>query len=237
MTRQPIDNSQFTDALSTDKTNDSASFEVERGLLRLERKKNPDNNLSNTDNKSNINSIPPTYKILQKTPSKFVSSNLLIIPKKDLVNNIVILDLLADLYSQLLDYNLVINPMSELYLIINLITAQYMASTKKWFPENFNGLNNSLNKSEHEKILTLRKSLNFDDLEGNQDFENESMDCNNLSNDISHLNIKDEVEKSVMNEKNKNDNFTEFNENDNKFIIKRYFESPHNCVYFAIKVL
>lgn len=153
------------------------------------------------------------------------------------MNNIVILDLLADLYSQLLDYNLVINPMSELYLIINLITAQYMASTKKLFPENFNGLNNSLNKSEHEKILTLRKSLNFDDLEGNQDFENESMDCNNLSNDISHLNIKDEVEKSVMNEKNKNDNFTEFNENDNKFIIKRYFESPHNCVYFAIKVL
>lgn len=141
ITRPSIINPHFMQASPiTDKSHDNISFNAERELLKKERQ--------NNDFES-----PTKFKLLPKTPSKCTQPGLVIVPEKDLVEDSLVLDKLASLYSSLLDHNMVVNPMTEFFYLINLITACYKDIKKA--------------RNQEMKNTTagnLRKSLNFDNL-------------------------------------------------------------------------
>ncbi|XP_012280996.1 uncharacterized protein LOC105700032 [Orussus abietinus] len=113
-------NPQFLEALASDKLSDKISFEEERCLLRLERQKQPKNVLPNENNNRDT-----LCQVMPKFSSKRKSSVSLEVPNLELVDNVKILNLLVKLYCGFISNGFVANPMSELYFIISLITAQF----------------------------------------------------------------------------------------------------------------
>ena len=112
-------NPTFVEAPSTDKSQEEITFEAERNLLKLERKKQP---LSAT--------VPETSKVEQKL-SKKSDKQQTVVPCLDLVENVESLNTLAVIYIGILDRNLMTNPMTELYFLVMLLTSQYKPSTSK----------------------------------------------------------------------------------------------------------
>lgn len=263
-------NPMFVNVSPIDKSIDNESFQVERGLVKMERQKQPDNitnanTISNTNTDTNAVNEPPKYKILPRTPKKVVQSGSIIIPNKELVEKKNVLDILSEMYSGFLDHNLIVNPMRELYYIIQLITVQYtnntqqILSTVQKMREHNNTKSNNESTDEKRHLSALRKSLNFDDFvesenkEKKNDEENNS-ECDKSYNELGCLNLVDDV-KENLNEINaklqnfsvtkssdeitdnvkKNINFEEIDITEN--CVKLYLDTPHNCVYFSTSVL
>lgn len=251
-----------------DKSIDNESFQVERGLIKMERQKKPENvslQNNNEQKKSIDDKNQSNLKIIQSTPSKKLQLNSIIItPNKALVENVEILNVLSKLYSYFLDHNLILNPMTELYFIIQLITVQYTNDCNNTLTleknvetiseinnENFNGLKKNLSM--------LKRSLNFDDLiEKNSDIVEDSDDdelINDKSlNDCYSLNVTNATEEhlndvnnklklisveesktEIINNLNDDERFKVFD--DVKNYVKINLATPHNCVYFSTQVL
>lgn len=119
ITRPETKNPQFLEAQTTDKSEES-TFEAERELLKLERQRQP-----------KIDTLPEVSSIQEQKGSKLMEVPLAVTsvtPKLSLVDEVVILDKLADLYGNLIRRNLVPNVMTELYFIMTLITSQFKGS-------------------------------------------------------------------------------------------------------------
>ena len=260
-------NPQFVNVSPIDKSTDNESFQVERGLVKMERQKKPETINKITD--KNSSEEQTQIKILQRTPSKVIKTGSVIIPNKELVENSQVLDVLAELYSSFLDNNLIVNPMSELYFIIHLISIQYTNSTVQC-PSTVKNINekveydkdegNNLSSDIKTNVSILRKSLNFDDFDENKanetiksnDEDNTSfnkssdeLECSDLAEDVEEdLNqINSKIKEITLNKNSgKNIDITIETEKKELDIIKNcvkpyYLGTPHNCVYFATQVL
>ncbi|XP_053595302.1 codanin-1 isoform X2 [Microplitis demolitor] len=206
--RPRIVNPQFVETQPNDKLNEMSSFEIERGLLKLERQKQP-----------KIDVITEVTSQELKCVIKPKSSSF-VVPKLELVENIKVLDILAKLYSCLLSKNLILNPMSELYFIISLITFQY-----------------KLPEDEDKSLITVENKQNnnlssLDELKINLGVSDVVEDSSEISDDNNkaQLNKKDDFE-SVLDESTDSKKI-ELSQNE-----KNYFSTAHNCIYFATAVL
>lgn len=211
VSRPATQNPQFVNVSPIDKTVDNESFQVERGLVKIERQKKPEV-VANTNANVADEQNQPKYTILSRTPSKVAKPGSIIVPSKALVQNIEILDILAELYSGFLDHNLVVNPMTELYLIIQLITTQYTNSAQQLpstakklvLKESDNDQESNCSLGDAKKNLSmLRKSLNFDMLDENDAEENvklvekDNLQCNNSLDKLECLALVDEKNKNL----------------------------------------
>ncbi|XP_014210069.1 codanin-1 [Copidosoma floridanum] len=259
-------NPQFVDVPPIDKSADNESFQVERGLIKIERQKKPEPCLDdNKDTKKDLTDEKneSRWKRFPRTSQKTIKPVVTITPNRTLVENIEILNVLAEVYSGFLDHNLVLNPMTELYFIIYLITVQYTNTEKlkslvKQSTEDKieNDSLNSLKKSSS----SLRKSLNFDSLSDNtldnnikNDMENKVQDnkflqdcdsinlasmardnLNMLDNKVKLMTVS-ETDDSKVNDARDNRNLEGSESTDN--YVEKNFNNPHNCVYFSTQVL
>ncbi|XP_058792806.1 codanin-1 [Phymastichus coffea] len=258
-------NPQFVNVPPIDKPADNDSFQLERGLVKIERQRKPEiiSNTNLTDEQSQ-----PKCKILLSTPKKSIST---IIPDKTLVENIQALNLLAELYSGFLDNNLVFNPMTELYFLINLITSQYknvkVLSITNIEQQLQHSCVESMKNCTYDKneLLASKKVLNFDDLEendalsSNDKINNDSLcdnksitelGCSSLIDDTDDTKKNFNLINKVLHGLDMNNDQTTNNKNDiHKNIeaikepdvavdyVQLYLNSPHNCVYFSTQVL
>lgn len=170
-------NPQFMNVPDIDKSVDNESFRIDWGIVKIENQKKPEiiSNSSAVDEQ-----MQPKWKILQRTPNKMNIPTSIVIPDNTLVENIQVLNSLAELYSGFLDNNLVFNPMTELYFIVNLITNQYKdnlkqkSSIKNNVEEKSQDCKNGYIKDckyDTKELSALKKSLNFDDLIETEDLE------------------------------------------------------------------
>ncbi|KAF7988183.1 hypothetical protein HCN44_007677 [Aphidius gifuensis] len=134
ITRPVIKNPQFYSAEPTE--NNIASFETERELLKLERQRQIDVPITDTSN------------IEQKCLITQTKTSTIILAKIELVDEIKSLDILANIYGQLISNNLVPNPMSELYFIITLITSQFKNTDSHTNSDSFNKLKENMGCQE-----------------------------------------------------------------------------------------
>ncbi|XP_015123289.1 codanin-1 [Diachasma alloeum] len=117
ISRPETKNPQFSEAQTTDKSEEIKTFEAERELLKLERQRQP-----------KVDSVSEIPNVQEQKTTKLMgihSSVSAVAPKLSLVNNVMAVDKLADLYANLIRRNLVPNVMTELYFIMTLITSQY----------------------------------------------------------------------------------------------------------------
>ncbi|XP_001601592.1 codanin-1 [Nasonia vitripennis] len=270
VSRPFMQNPQFVNVSPIDKSVDNESFQVERGLVKMERQKKPENTtnentMSNTNTYTSAVNEPPKYKILPRTPRKVVQSGSIIIPNKESVDNENVLVILAEMYSGFLDHNLIVNPMRELYYIIQLITVQYtnntqqILSTKQKVREPINTKTNNESTDEKKHLSALRKSLNFDDFGEVEDKEKKNDKENNSEHDKSYnelgcLNLVDDAKENLNKVNTKLQEFSVTKSSDEitnnvtkkinfeeidiaKNCVKLYLDTPHNCVYFSTLVL
>ncbi|XP_011502578.1 PREDICTED: codanin-1 [Ceratosolen solmsi marchali] len=258
-------NPQFVNVSPIDKSIDNASFEVERKLVKKERERKSDITNVNTETALEvINEQNLSNKLLFKTSHKINQSYSAIIPDKALVKNVDILDILVVLYNRFLDFNLIVNPMTELYFIIQLITIQY----KNIVPKQSSVLNKITNIENHKihlnnesdnipsNILVLQNSLKFDDLQENNvkniNYSNVNNEQYFKTDELTYYNLIGDTNKNInsINKKlkqfseNNNDYITDHDKANNieelniaKDYIKKYLDTPHNCVYFSTQVL
>jgi hypothetical protein len=240
-------NPQFVNVSPIDKSIDNASFQIERKLVKKEREKNPDiitKATKATENVTNEQNLP--NKILRNS-HKVQQPYSIIIPDKVLVENIEVLNVLVVLYNGFLNYNLVINPMTEFYFIIQLITIQYknnvpkqcFASSQITNLESYKtDINNDLDGIP-SNLLILQESLNSDYLE-EKNVKNIKYKIENIEqciqSDDKFYNLKQfEVNNEYITHFKEENNVEE--SNINKVCVKKYLDTPHNCVYFSTQVL
>ncbi|XP_024944847.1 codanin-1 isoform X2 [Cephus cinctus] len=255
-------NPQFIETLPTDNSANKSSFDVERDLLRLERKRQTKSLSAIESNDSVIQQPQPKIRMSTKAS---VNTEY-IMPNVELVEYIDVLDILAQLYSSLLDYNLVVNPMTELYFIISLITMSCSVGNNQ-FSNRTTETNveqdrskitiDDINESIDANMLTSRVE-NEDDSDGNEkvnfssiideseqlDDLNEELGCAVLTDDISPQTEQDNVLSTCNDEKLKESNVVDGSgldyeleqEMDNNELTK-YLQTKHNRVYFSTRVL
>ncbi|XP_046616913.1 codanin-1 [Neodiprion virginianus] len=256
ISRPQIVNPQFLEILQADKP-DTTPFEIERDLLRLERQKQQ-KSTSNTSAEHVIDSC-----ILSKTPNVKTSTELLLTPSLQYVENRQALDILVKIYSSLLDYNLVINPMTELNFVISLITLQHSFANDKYrslsdnhsLKERSNAVRsiikeNSLDESDDCLIDKHKNSKKCANIE----FLNEELGCRVLNDDNiltmdENVSLQREIEVDKVFDKLgrssldcKQSSCTcegQLNVSKEKIPIpdEEYFQTIHNCIYFSTSFL
>ncbi|XP_011312307.1 codanin-1 isoform X2 [Fopius arisanus] len=116
ISRPETKNPQFLEAQTTDQSEDIRNFESERALLKLERERKSTYHCTTELSK---------WQVHKATKSTEVSTCASVVtPRLSLVDNMAVLDKLADLYGNLIRRNLVPNVMAELYFIMTLIISQ-----------------------------------------------------------------------------------------------------------------
>lgn len=207
VSRPRIVNPQFVEAQPNDKSNETSSFETERELLKLERQKQPKVDAFTEGNSQEVKCVIKSLK-----PSSFV------VPQLEFVDNIEVLNILAKLYASLLCKNLILNPMSELYFIISLITFQYK-SLVDGNESQITHLNSGSNNSD--SLDRLKKNLGVSDI---------VEDTNETScNDESQKNVDDSELSTFELVDKKKIELTQDEPN--------YLDTAHNCIYFATTTL
>ncbi|CAG5103097.1 Similar to Cdan1: Codanin-1 (Mus musculus) [Cotesia congregata] len=207
VSRPRIVNPQFVEAQPNDKSTEISSFETERELLKLERQKQPKVDVSTEGSSQEVKCVIKSLK-----PSSYV------VPQLEFVDNIEVLNILGKLYASLLCKNLILNPMSELYFIISLITFQY----KSLVDENESPITHLNSESNNSNSLDrLKKNLGvFDIVE-----DINEISCNRESQknvDDSELSTCELVDKKKIEQSQDEPN---------------YLDTAHNCIYFATTTL
>lgn len=233
--RPAVANPQFSEVQSTDQTSNKASFETERVLLRLERQKKPE---TPTDTK--IGDIDYYCKIT-RPPRLPILSKSIIVPSLAMVDQMDVLKILVQIYCAFIDNNLILNPMTEMYFILSLITTQYFhkQTPRKCAVKESPNTSYSLKSGELKQkdleidlgcaVLTEEASEE-DNLAQTEDrilFLEENIDkFNKLTID----------EKTVINQDNCKE-VDDITSNENFQIDDLYLGTPHNCVFFSTHVL
>lgn len=200
-----------------DKSMDETSFLQERDLLREKRQEQQQTTATIISDQD-----PPVLKILTR-PRPSIQ---LTVPKLELVQSKETLDIAINLYCNLLDHNLVSNPMTELYFVVSLVTLQYVTvespeiSLDKVSSEESND-NATLNSSEDNSIKSKDKDIK-DDLGCSLLSEEDESGTKNLGNQMKGLSVNSTIGKS-----------SEGNQQEQLALLV----TPHNCVYFAVNVL
>lgn len=217
-------NPQFLEAQANDKR-DATPFETERDLLRLERQKQQ----KMLPNPTAENTTPKSSSVIK------VGAPLLT-PSLEHVENREAVDILAKIYSSLLDNNLVLNPMTELNFVISLITLQHSFGNEK--------------KSSDAKLTIESDESMIDDYENskrsvNIEIIDKELGCKVLinddivstmeRNDLSEFKQFDDSTKSSLLNRKQN-NFTD-EQNEGANLSEEYFRTIHNCIYFSTKFL
>ncbi|XP_046742766.1 uncharacterized protein LOC124409280 isoform X2 [Diprion similis] len=254
ISRPQIVNPQFLEILQTDKP-DTTPFELERDLLRLERQKQQ-------------KSIPDTLAehvepcILSKTTNIKTSTAPLLTPSLQHVENRQALDKLVKIYSSLLDYNLVINPMTELNFVISLITLQHSFGNDKYQSVSNNHSlkekSNAVRSTVEEKSLNESDECLIDKHENSKkcvdiEFLNEELGCQVLNDDnilstdknvslqrkIAVDEVFENLTRSSLDCKESNCTCEgQLNLSTKKIPIPdEYFQTIHNCIYFSTSFL
>ena len=239
MNRPVTTNPQFSEVQSTDQTSDIISFEAERVLLKLERQKKPE---TTTNNK--VGDFEPPTKFLLRTPRKPVLSKSIVVPCMSLVDNLELLNTLAQLYSSFINNNLIPNPMTELYFIFSLITTQYLSknSPDKSTMNKSNVDNSSGLKLEESKQEDLEKDLGCKVLEEanrecdllTQLTENSKLLLGETGDKLKKLSLIDKA-KTLPEIDGEED--AGCDEKNCSKIDELRLGTPHNCVYFSTRVL
>lgn len=204
-------NPQFTEATTADKPEEKLSYEAERGLIKLQRQIKPEEVESANENHSSSKTMPA----LVRTPSKI--QHPIDIPLLYKVENIDKLDIFIDLYCAFIDRNIIANPMSEIYFVVHLITLQFTKSEKvklDFTEESIDSSNSSNNVS-----LSLQE-LKLESLK-------EDLGCAELTEKIADNSKLDDSDKEIADVVSK----------PKKTVSDGYFDTVHNCVYFAANVL
>ncbi|XP_014235003.1 codanin-1 [Trichogramma pretiosum] len=259
VSRPNIKNPQFLDVPTVEKCTDNESFKIERRLVKLERQKKPDEIASDASDVI-VEENQSVLETLQNIHSKITNASVITV-NKTLVENKHILNILAELYSGFLDFNLIINPMSELYLMMQLITANYTANVKQsgsnistvydvkeiksLDSDNRNTKKNNSSFSrkclQFEKCLSQSKNEFISFPEGIKSVESsdeklESLNLDGLVTSLNNLNVQldTKVNDSSLNESSMSHiQIIDTVDSD----IKLFLDNPHNCVHFAIQVL
>lgn len=231
--------------MPTDKS-DTLPFETERDLLRLERQKQQKNFMSN----SSIEQPIQTNVSLKAPDLSKKSKGLFLIPSLEYVENREVLDKLVEIYSSLLDYNLILNPMTELSFVISLITLQHSYENDGIKSNSYRYCSEEKkppNASDENLTNKQEKSKEFINI----DLLNEELGCKILNDDIVSITEDEHFFKDSKDFDNltrssidqKENNFTEESqsiaEENNKIhnSDEKYFQTIHNCVYFSISTL
>lgn len=227
--RPATTNPQFSEVQSTDQLPDNASFEMERVLLRIERQKKPETTNENKsgDQESQLKTRPPPRA--QSSLSKSI-----IIPSLSLIDQTEILKILIQLYCAFIDNNLILNPMTEMYFIISLITTQYhrqQAQNKSSTNESGNITETCLNIEAQDLESDLGCALLSEELSKIDEDEILIMEKNEEL--VSKLQLDDKTE-SI------NSEILSTNTKESDEILKideLHLGTPHNCVFFSTNVL
>ncbi|XP_048506807.1 codanin-1 isoform X2 [Athalia rosae] len=256
ISRPQIVNPQFSEAMPTDKA-DATRFETERDLLRLERQKQQKNLLPNQTVEHAVHSNVLQASNVKKSTGPFLTPSL-----KKVVNSHA-LDILAQIYSSLLDLNLVLNPMTELNFMISLITLQYSSEAGNYqLTSDYNCLeqkNSVVKSSSKEKNLDDTGLIESDEnlVEQHENSKklvdvelfNEELGCKILTDGIILTTDKNETSPDYKsNEGEVFDNLTKSSMDDIENSCKnesclcegeeaQYLDSIHNCIYFSTAFL
>lgn len=195
-------NPTFIEAPPADECTENMNFETERQLLKQERQKKSVQIMTRCESEP-----------LAKNPIKVISPASLISPSSDLVSSVDTLNKLIQLYCAFWDCNMIVNPMSELYFVIYLITMQYVENTKP----------------------------NHEPLQITQSTDDNSSIANGIEK-VADLLLEDDLGCSNLADSNEDEHSEELKKGCCSIKLKQsktlgLFGSPHNCVYFACSVL
>ncbi|KAJ8666930.1 hypothetical protein QAD02_008592 [Eretmocerus hayati] len=258
-------NPQFVDVPTIDKSVNNASFEIERGLIKIERQKKTETGVSESIDEDDSKNQPRLKHPL--TPSKTTRMIPIVIPDMKLVKRVGMLNKLVEVYCGLLEQNLVMNPMTEMYAVISLLTTQYVNNDEEKVSdtgEDTNSVTTSKAELDQDRDMikrsssNLRRLLNFEDeakidiididstnsgSQFNESIDNPT-DLRVVDGKTLELNqISNDVEKISLSEKcaKFSKNFSESRSNEpvskTENCFKVCLNSPHNCVYFSSQVL
>lgn len=225
ISRPTVVNPKFVEAPSTDKSEAEVSFGVERGLLKLERQRLLKSELT-------TESASVEQKTSRKT--KFEST---IVPRLESVDKVESLNILARVYSGILDRNLMTNPMTELYFLVTLLTNQYKKLDEKKcsIETKVTSDDNDKLPSSVEILETLKGDCGCAELTDGDCADLEERGSTN-SDDESHdkSSVDDASDCSVGSDFTDNSKTLQV---ESKNLTDEYLGTAHNCVYFATTVM